>query len=55
MGYYPANGDEACQDVPVGTGLFVLDSWERDVKRTYVKRDDYRDGEVYLDAVSTLL
>lgn len=55
MEYFLANGEEACQDVPVGTGPFVLDSWEREVKRTYTKRDDYWGGEVYLDAVEFIV
>jgi peptide/nickel transport system substrate-binding protein len=55
MEYYLKNGDEACQNVPVGTGPFVLDNWEKDVKRTYVKRNDYWGGEVKLDSVEYII
>ncbi|MCU1689587.1 MAG: ABC-type dipeptide transport system, periplasmic component [Jatrophihabitantaceae bacterium] len=40
----------------IGTGPFILQSWERKVKRTYVKNPDYYvAGKPYLDEIDVLI
>ena len=44
-------GAEYCEQHPIGTGPFILESWERDVNKTYVKFDQYWQGEPNLDGI----
>lgn len=51
---FKANGDDSAwaESHPVGTGPFKLVSWEKDVKQTYARNDDYwQDGKPYLDGI----
>lgn len=49
---YETHGDEYCQEHPVGTGPFVLESWERNVKKVFVRNKNYWGGPVSLDGVT---
>ena len=49
--FYNEHGEEYCAEHPCGTGPFVLTEWNRDVSKTFVKRDDYWAGEVKLDSI----
>ncbi len=49
---YETHGDEHCQENPVGTGPFVLESWERNVKKVFKRNDNYWGGPVNLDGVT---
>jgi peptide/nickel transport system substrate-binding protein len=48
---YKEKGEEYCAQHPVGTGPFILKSWDRDVSKTYVKFADYWQGEPKLDKI----
>lgn len=50
--HYEKYGDEYCKEHPVGTGPFVLQSWERNVKKVFVRNDKYWGGPVNLDGVT---
>ncbi len=46
-----AVADPTLNQQPVGTGPFVFDSRSEDSITTFVRNDDWWNGEVYLDAV----
>ena len=48
---YEENGEEYCENNPVGTGPFMFESMSRDTEKVYVKFADYWQGEPYLDSV----
>jgi ABC-type transport system substrate-binding protein len=49
---YKTNGEQWCKQHPVGTGPFILTSFEPDVSLKYVKNPNYwQKGLPYLDAV----
>jgi len=52
---YETHGDEYCQEHPVGTGPFTLQSWERNVKKVFVRNDNYWGGPVNLDGVTYVI
>jgi len=49
---FQENGKEWCIKNPVGTGPFVLDSWQSGVKVVFERFDDYwQEGKPYLDGI----
>jgi len=48
---FEEHGQEFCQENPVGTGPFVLQSWKRDVEKVFVRNETYWGGPVKLDGV----
>jgi peptide/nickel transport system substrate-binding protein len=49
---YETNGEQWCKQHPVGTGPFILTSFEPDVSLKYIKNPNYwQKGLPYLDAV----
>ena len=49
---YKKNGEEWCSKNPVGTGPFQFVSWDKDVRTTYKKFDDYwQKGKPYLERI----
>jgi peptide/nickel transport system substrate-binding protein len=50
--HYEKNGDAYCQEHPVGTGPFVLQSWKRGVNKVFVRNDTYWGGRPPLDGVT---
>ena len=48
---FDKGGKDALIANPVGTGPFILDSYETDVQMTMKRNDNYWQGEVYLDAL----
>lgn len=49
---YETHGDEFCQENPVGTGPFVLESWERNVNKVFKRNETYWGGPVSLEGVT---
>lgn len=54
---YETNGADWFSENPVGTGpfKFVAGSWKRDVKKSFVKFEDYWQGEPYLDGAKVYI
>jgi peptide/nickel transport system substrate-binding protein len=53
---YNKNGKDWCYSNPVGTGPFQFVNWQRDVKQTYKKFDNYWEkGKPYLDAMELVI
>jgi len=53
---FKANGEEWAIAHPVGTGPFKFVSWEKDVKMTFRKFDDYwQKGKPYLDGIDNII
>ena len=54
---YEKNGADWAAENPVGTGpfKFVEGSWQRDVKKSFVKFADYWKGEPYLDGAEVYI
>ena len=51
--YVDKNGIEAARWNPVGTGPFILESYERDAKLTYKRNPNYWDtGKPYIDGIT---
>jgi peptide/nickel transport system substrate-binding protein len=49
------HGSDWAIEHPVGTGPFVLESWERDVSAKFVKNENYwMEGQPYLDGIELL-
>lgn len=49
---YDTNGETWAETHPVGTGPFILESWDSTVGAKFVKNPDYREtGKPYLDAI----
>ena len=59
MGILPCEGTRGEFDLAqqaIGTGPFILQSWDRKVKRSYVKNPNfYLPGKPYLDAIDVLI
>jgi ABC-type transport system substrate-binding protein len=52
---FEKNGLEWCKVNPIGTGAFKFSTYERDVKTTWVKFDDYwQEGKPYLDGYESI-
>lgn len=49
---YETHGDEYCQEHPVGTGPFMLESWERNVNKVFKRNEKYWGGPVALEGVT---
>lgn len=52
---YQTKGEEYLRRHPVCTGPFILDTWERDVKKTYIKNKNYWQGEPLLDKIEVFV
>ncbi len=52
---YEANGEEYFKEHPVGTGPFMLESWDHDVGMKFVKFKDYWQGEPRIDYMETAI
>lgn len=50
--YFEKNGEDYCKEHPCGTGPFTLTEWNRDVSKTFTKREDYWGGKVRLDTIT---
>lgn len=48
---YEKYGEEYLKEHPVGTGPFIMTSWERDSAKTFTKFAEYWQGEPLLDGV----
>ncbi|WP_204259651.1 ABC transporter substrate-binding protein [Lichenicola cladoniae] len=48
---YEAHGEAYCRSHPVGTGPFMLENWERNVGKRFVRNPLYWNGAVQLDRV----
>ncbi len=48
---YETKGEDYLRHHPVCTGPFVLDTWERDVKKIYVKNENYWQGAPLIDRI----
>ena len=54
--FFEKNGIEAARWHPVGTGPFIFDSYERDVRISYKRNPNYWDpGKPYLDGVQFVI
>jgi peptide/nickel transport system substrate-binding protein len=53
---FKANGADWCRTHPVGTGPFKFVSWQKDVRITYEKFNDYwQKGRPYLDGIEYII
>lgn len=51
---YEEHGEDWCKVNMVGTGPYKLESYEADTKLTFVKNEDYWQGEPYLDGIEVI-